>query len=147
MVVDGASSEWIPIVSGVPQGSVLGPLLFILYTSEIFDLVENILFAYADDSTLLAVIRMSSDRPTVAASVNRDLARIHEWCGHWCMLLNTKKSKALVVSRSRTVYPPHFDLGLAGVPILSSPSLDILGVRFDSKLTFESHVRGVVSRV
>ena len=48
---------------------------------------------------------------------------------------------------SRTVYPPHGDLGLSGVPILSNPSLDILGVRFDCKLTFASHVRGVVSRV
>ena len=67
--MDGASSEWIPIVSSVPQGSVLCPLLFILYTSEMFDLVENRLFACADDSTLLAVIRRLSDRPTVAASV------------------------------------------------------------------------------
>ena len=82
----------------------------------------------------------------MAASVNRDLARIHEWCGRWCMLLNPKKSKALVVSRSRTVNPPHGDLGLAGVPMLSNLSLDILGVRFDCRLTFESHVRGV-SRV
>ena len=87
VVVDGTSS-------GVPQGSVLGPLLFILYTSEMFDLVENRLFAYADDSTLLAVIRRLSDRPTVVVSVNRDLVRIHEWCGCWCMLLNPKKSKA-----------------------------------------------------
>ena len=43
--------SWIPIISGVPLGSVLGPLLFILYTSEMFELVENRLFAYADDST------------------------------------------------------------------------------------------------
>ena len=56
--------------SVVPQGSVLGPFLFILYTSETFDLVENRLFAYADDSTLLAVIRRPSDWPTVTASVN-----------------------------------------------------------------------------
>ena len=67
--MNGASSEWIPIVSSVPQGSVLGPLLLILYRSEMFDLVENRLFACADDSTLLAVIRRPSDRPTVAASV------------------------------------------------------------------------------
>ena len=73
VVVDGASSEWIPIVSVVPQGGVLGPLLFILYASEMFDLVENRLFAYADDSTLFAVVHRPSDRPTVAASVNRDL--------------------------------------------------------------------------
>ena len=67
VVVDGATSEWIPTVSGVPQGSVLGPLLFILYTSEMFELVENRLYAYADDSTLLAVVRKTANRPAVAA--------------------------------------------------------------------------------
>ena len=46
---DGATSEWIPIVSGVPRGSVLGRLLFILSTIEMFELVENRLYAYADD--------------------------------------------------------------------------------------------------
>ena len=48
VVVDGAGSEWIPIISGVPQRSVLGPLLFILYTSEMFEMVENTLFVYAN---------------------------------------------------------------------------------------------------
>ena len=76
VVVDGAASEWIPIVSGVPPGSVLGPLLFIIYTSEMFELVENRLFAYADDSTLLAVVRKPTDRPAVAFSLNRDVSRI-----------------------------------------------------------------------
>ena len=56
-MVDGATGEWIPIVPGVPQGSVLDPLLFILYTSEMFELMENRLYAYADLSTSLAVVR------------------------------------------------------------------------------------------
>ena len=97
VMVDGAVSEWIPIISGVPQGSVLSPLLFVLYTSEMFRLVENRLFAYADDSTLLAVVSKPADRPAVAASLN-DLARIQEWCNHWCTMLNSDKTKALVVS-------------------------------------------------
>ena len=71
VVVDVDTSEWIPIVSGVPQGSVLGSLLLILYTSEMFELVESRLYAYADDSTLLAVVRKPADRPAVAASLNR----------------------------------------------------------------------------
>ena len=83
VVVDGAASKWIPIISGVPQGSVLGPLLFILYTSEMFELVENRLFAYSDDSTQLAVVRRPEDRPAVAASHNRDFGRILGWCNHW----------------------------------------------------------------
>ena len=45
VMVDCATSEWIPIVSGVPHASALGPLLFILYTSEMFELVENRLYA------------------------------------------------------------------------------------------------------
>ena len=147
VVVVGATSEWIPIVSGVPQRSVLGPLLFILYTSELLELVESRLYSYADDSTLLAVVRKPADRPAVAASLNRDLARIQEWYNHWCMLLNANKTKALVISRSRTVNPPHGDMVLFGVSICASLNIDIIGGKFDSRLTFEDHVRGIVSRV
>ena len=67
VVVDGAASERIPIVSGVPQGRVLDPRLFIIHTIEMFELVEDRLFAYADGSTLLAVVRKPADRPAVAA--------------------------------------------------------------------------------
>ena len=122
VVVDGAASEWIPIISGMPQGSVFGPLLFILYTSKMFELVENRLFAYADYSTLLAVILKPADRPAIAVSLNRDLARIQEWCNHWYMILNPDKTKALVVRRSKTVSPPHGDLVLSGVSIRASPN-------------------------
>ena len=62
---------------------MLGHLLFMLYTSEIFELVENRLYAYADDSTLLAVVRKPADRPAVPASLNRYMAGIQEWYNHW----------------------------------------------------------------
>ena len=68
IVIDGAASEWIPIISGVPLERMLGSLLFIQYASELFVLVEYLLFAYVDDSTLLAVVRKPADRPAVAAS-------------------------------------------------------------------------------
>ena len=63
------------------------------------------------------------------------------------MILNPNKSKALVISESRTVNPLHGDLVLSGVSICASPNLDILCVKFDSRLTFEDHVRGIVSHV
>ena len=56
VVLDGATSVWIAIISGMPQESVLDPLLFILHISEMVELAENRLYAYADDSTLLAVV-------------------------------------------------------------------------------------------
>ena len=58
---------------------------------------ENRLFANADDSTLLAVVRKTADRLAVVASINRDLARIQDWCNHWRMILNLNKTKALVI--------------------------------------------------
>ena len=111
-----------------------------------FELVENRLYAYADDSTLLAVVRMPADRPAVAASLNMDLAWIQESYNQWCIILNLNQTKALVINRSRTVNPPHGDLVLSVVSICANPNFNILGMTFDSRLTFEYHVRGVVSR-
>ena len=62
--------------SEVPQGSVLGPLLIILYTSEVFDLLKNKMFAYADESTILVVFSKRANRPIVTAIVKRDLVCI-----------------------------------------------------------------------
>ena len=116
-------------------GSVLGPLLFILYTSEMFELVENGLYGYADESILLPVVRKLADRPAVAASLKKKFARIQDFGNFWCMILNPNKIKALVVSRSRIVSPPHGHLVLAMVSIRASPNLDILGVKFECRLS------------
>ena len=70
--VDGVCSSSIDVVSGVPQGSVLGPLLFLLYIADLPSLLQNELVGYADDSTLLCRITHPRDRSSVAASLNDD---------------------------------------------------------------------------
>ena len=82
-MVDGYRSKVVNIVSGVPQGSVLGPLLFLLYTSELFPSMENKLIGHADDSTLMAVVPSPGVRVAVAESLIRDLGRVSEWCYLW----------------------------------------------------------------
>ena len=66
VMVDGCRSKLADVVSGVPQGSVFGPLLFHLYTSELFSILENNLIGYTDDSTLMAVVPSPGVRVTVA---------------------------------------------------------------------------------
>ena len=101
-------------MSGVPQGCVLGPLLFILYTSELFSILENKLIGYADDSTLMAAVPFPGARITVAESLNGDLVRVNAWCDLWGMKLNASKIKTMIVSRSRTMHPQSHPLTIDG---------------------------------
>ena len=93
------------MVSGVPQESVLGQQLFLLYTAELFSIVENTRYDYADDSALVAVVPSPGERVAVSESMNRDLNRVSVWCNRWGMKLMASKTKTMIVSRSRTVQP------------------------------------------
>ena len=77
----------------MPQGSVLGPLLFLLYIADLPRLLQNELVGYADDSTSLCRIPHPRDRSSVAASLNDDLAVISDWCSRWGMLVNPSKTR------------------------------------------------------
>ena len=105
VMVDGCRSKLVNIVSGVPQGSVLGPLSFLLYTSELFSILENKLIGYADDSTLTVDVPSTGVRVAVAESLIRDLGRVSEWCVLWGMKLNESKTMTIIVSRSCTMHP------------------------------------------
>ena len=72
----GCQSKLVNIVSGVLQCSVLDPLLFLLYTSEIFAILEYKLIGYADDSTLIAVVLSPGVSVTVAESLSCDLVKV-----------------------------------------------------------------------
>ena len=76
--------------------------------------------------------------------MNHYLTAIYSWGLNWHLRLNRKKTKSMVVSRSRTNAPGYGDLTLNGAELVRVGSLRILGITFDSKLTFETHLREVV---
>ena len=80
VIVDGCRSKLVNVVSGVPQSSVLCPLLSLLYTSELFSILENKLIGYADDCTLMAFVPSPGVNVAVAESLIRDLGRVSQWC-------------------------------------------------------------------
>ena len=145
VMVYGCRSKLLDVVSRVPQGRVLGLLLFLLYTSEFFSILANKLIDYADDSTLMAVVPSPGVRVTVAESLICELGRVSEWCDLWGIKLNASKTKTMIVSRSLTMHLQSPSLTIGGTVLNGSDDLVILGVTFDSKMTFGKH-RRLVSR-
>ena len=106
VMVDGCRSNLVNIVSVVPQGSLLGTLLFLLYTPKLLSILEYKLIGYADDSTFMAVVPSPGVRVAVAESLIRDLGSVSEWCDLWGMKLNASKTETMIVSRPRPQSPP-----------------------------------------
>ena len=145
VTVDGRTSATSTVFSGVPQGSVLGPLLFILYTSSLFASLSCLNVAYADDMTIYVIIPKPAMRGVFAQMLSDDLIVIRAWCIQWGMQLNASKTKSIIFSRSRTHLPEHPGLSIGHDTIENVDHLKLLGILFDSKLTFESHLRYITS--
>ena len=95
VVVDGQKSDMLDVKAGVPQGSRLGPLLFIIYMNDIVNDIESDILIFADDTSLFAT---GSDPAETAAQLNRDLTKISNWADKWKVKFNAKKSKDIIFS-------------------------------------------------
>ena len=111
-----------------------GLVLFLLYTSEPFSILENQLIGYADDSTsaLMTDVPSPCVTVTVAESLNRNLGRIVCGVTFVGMKLNASMTKTMIVTRSRTIYPQSPPLTIGGTVLKESDDLVILGRTFDS---------------
>ena len=147
VVVGQAKSEGTPLSTGVPEGSVLSPLLFSTFTSPVGHIISSMGIhhqQYADD-TQLFISLTSSDQYMSVARLERCLSRLHEWFCVNGQASNPDKSEAIWLSshqRSRTL-PPHESVDVAGARVQITDTLKTLGVNLDSRLTFEHHVSSI----
>ena len=96
VVVDGVKSEILDTKAGIPQGSRLGPLLFIIYMNDIVEDIESDILIFADDTSLFAT---GTDPAETAAILNRDLIKISTWATKWKVTFNAGKSKDIIFSQ------------------------------------------------
>ena len=98
VVIPGVTSNWSSVEAGVPQGSILDPLLFLLYINDIVESINSSIRLFADDTTLYIIV----DNPLHAANqLNFDLSKIHQWATNWLVTFNQSKSESIIFSRKR----------------------------------------------
>jgi hypothetical protein len=144
VVVEGEGSRERPVTSGVPQGSVIGPLLFLLYINDLADGFGN-MYKYADDTTLLYHSEGRGSKATQARekTVKRiisDLGNIEGWMKKWKMEVSAEKSQALLLTRSQVQTPiPEVCYGGRNIPY--AKSIKLLGVHISSNLVWDTHLQ------
>ena len=107
VVLPGASSDWANIRAGVPQGSILGPLLFLVYINDIVEDIGSHIRLFTDDTSLFIIV---DDPVTSAVRLNTDLEKISRWAITWLVIFNPTKSESFFASRNinRPVHPPLY---------------------------------------
>ena len=146
MALNGENSSWQGITSGVPQGSILGPLLLLIYINDLLDGLSSNCKLFADDTFLFSVVHVV----TISSSeLNSNLTKISEWAFEWKMSFNPDQSKPareVIFSRKlKTV--PHPSITFNNNPLSLCPAQKHLGLVLDSKLTFNEHINHILSKV
>ena len=146
MTVGGNISKSRPLNTGVPQGSILGPLLFIIYTSDLPLClpVECKLFMYADDSTITC---SSSNINEIENNLNTALGRFYDWCVRNKLAINANKTKSMLIGSKQKVCNTDLNVSIAGSSVVKVNYVKCLGVIIDESLSWGPHVEYVKKTV
>ena len=136
VVINGVASGWEKVLSGVPLGSVLGPLLFLIYINDLPDNLVSDVKMFADDTSIFSVVENSFESQT---NLNNDLDKIKQWAHQWKMKFNPDPSKQaiqVIFSRKLKAFS-HPTINFNNSPVITAPYQKHLGIFLDRKLDFK----------
>lgn len=141
VVISNYISGWVTIPSGVPQGSLLGPLLFLIFVNDIDKcFLHSQLLCFADDMKIFSSIESPSD----VNNLQSDLMRLDDYCRINKLDLNPSKCSVMTFSRKRNIISSSYTL--KNQQLTKTDSIKDLGVVHDSKILFDEHVASIVTK-
>ena len=143
VMLNGEFSSWKPVTSGVPQGSVLGPVLFIIYVNDLPDSLESFCKIFADDTKVYTAVDKRSDQE----KLQQDLLKLSDWSRLWLLEFSVPKCKVINYGHVRYKFDYQLedkDGNLQTLPV-DTKEKD-LGIWFQNNLKFDEHINYVVNR-
>ena len=142
--VSGSYSDWSPVTSGVPQGSCLGPVLFVIFINDLPEVVESLVQMYADDTKLFSEVDNQQQR----LILQKDLTSLVEWADKWQLRFNADKCHTVHLGSKNNNYPYYMKKHDSDelVELETSEVEKDLGVHVDDKLSFAKHVECQVNK-
>lgn len=144
-VVSGSSSSWATVISGVPQGSVLGPLLFILFINDVTNVrlsVNSDLNLYADDMVLYKPVRSAVD----VTEFQEDINLIANFVKLVLLQLNVSKTKFMVLTRAKPAKSITSTPTLNNIPLEQVDAFTYLGVLISANMSWGPHIEAIASK-
>ena len=144
-VILDESSSYLPITCGVPQGSILGPLLFTIYINDMHKAVLNsIVYHFADDTNL---IYSCKNIKVLRKNMNDDLSSIYIWLCANRLSINSAKTEFILFKPPKCKIEDRFTLKLNNITIFESTKLRYLGVILDNKLSWKYHIHELAKKL
>ncbi|MCW4249933.1 MAG: reverse transcriptase family protein [Candidatus Thiodiazotropha endolucinida] len=139
VVLCGTISDWAPVHAGVPQGSILGPLLFLIFINDIVRNINCSIRLFADDTSLYIVV----DNPqTAALTINLDLETISKWASDWLVDFNERKTVSLLISKKHN-HVNHPALIMNNTILSESTCHKHLGLTFSNTCDWKEHINRI----
>ena len=142
VVVNGKSSPWEEVLSGIPQGSMLGPILFVIFINDLPDVVEGQVKIFADDTKLFKAIHSEED----SRELQKDLNSLCDWSDKWILRFNMGMCGIMHYGNQEVIHTYIMQEDSVQRNVTETREEKDLGVLFDPSLKFSKHVGLIASR-